>query len=110
MKIESSAALEQEKDENRKKVDDGEGKWKRFYVEAVKSKDKEIEELKRRLFEKDEDIREVEGKVAGLEREMGVMMDGLEGLRELEKKVMGLGLDAGLVKNMAELFKERRKE
>lgn len=50
MRMESSAALEQQKDQNIKLKNVEESKLRKFYSDLIKSKDKEIEELKRRFF------------------------------------------------------------
>jgi septal ring factor EnvC (AmiA/AmiB activator) len=84
-----------------------ENKLKKFYNDQIKSKEKEIEELKRRLYEKDSDNRDIENKVADFERKLQTMMDGQTKLRDLEVRTMNLGMDNNLVKNTAELFKNQ---
>lgn len=49
IRLESSSALEMEKDNNSKKAGLEETKRAKMHVEIIRSKDKEIEELKRRL-------------------------------------------------------------
>lgn len=75
----------------------------------MKSKDKQIEQLKRRLFEKDGDTRDAENKTHEVEKKLQVMMDGQGKLRELEIRAMNLGMDNNLVKNTSQLFKYRKK-
>lgn len=81
-------------------------KWKKTYKEQMESKSREIEQLKRRLLMKEQDLREGENREKDLEMRLEGFVQLLKTKSDLEKKVMSLGMDNNLIKNQAELFKE----
>ena len=72
----------------------------------MSSKNKEIEELKRRLLEKNEDLRDMEMRHHELEERLRGLMEMLRSRTELESRVMALGMDNNLLKSKAELFRD----
>jgi hypothetical protein len=81
---------------------------KDYYENKLNSKERDIENLKKQMAEKDYDLRAVIGKYNAVEKKLKQLLEAQSKLTEFEKKVMELGLDQSLVKSMAELFKKNR--
>jgi hypothetical protein len=81
---------------------------KDYYENKLNSKERDIENLRKQMAEKDYDLRAVIGKYNAVEKKLKQLLEAQSKLTEFEKKVMELGLDQSLVKSMAELFKKNR--
>ena len=81
---------------------------KDYYENKLNSKERDIENLKKQMAEKDYDLRAVIGKYNAVEKKLKQLLEAQSKLTDFEKKVMELGLDQSLVKSMAELFKKNR--
>ena len=81
---------------------------KDYYENKLNSKEKDIQNLKKQMAEKDYDLRAVIGKYNTVEKKLKQLLQAQNKLTEFENKITQLGLDQNLVKNMAELFKKNR--
>lgn len=79
-----------------------------YYETKLNSKEKDIENLKKQMTEKDYDLRAVITKYNTVQKKLKSLLEAQNKLSEFEAKIVNLGLDQNLVKNMAELFKKNK--
>jgi hypothetical protein len=106
LQLESNAAIEDERSKLKAFLGTHEIGIREYFEDKIKSKEKDVDALRRLLSEKEECIRELIVKYNGLEKRLELMMETQSKLRDFEEKIKNLGLDNNLVKNMAELFKK----
>jgi chromosome segregation ATPase len=109
IRMESSVALEEQKDASSKNKQSQQTSMKSFYEETLNSKNRDIEDLKHKLTEKDSDLRDLIVKYNALEKKLAALLETQEKLRDFETKVVSLGQDTNILKNMAEMIKSRGK-
>ena len=106
LQLESNAAIQDERAKMKAFIGTHEVSLREYFEDKIKTKEKDVESLRKQLAEKEESIRDVVTQYAALERRFEMMMETNTKLREFEEQVKHLGLDENLVKNMAELFKK----
>lgn len=109
IRMESSVALEEQKDASSRNKQSQQTSMKSFYEETLNSKNRDIEDLKHKLTEKDSDLRDLIVKYNALEKKLAALLETQEKLRDFETKVVSLGQDTNILKNMAEMIKSRGK-
>ena len=77
---------------------------RQYFEDKLKSKEKDVDNLRQQLAEKEENVRDLLAQYAALENRFNMLMQTSTKLRDFEEQVKHLGLDENLVKNMAELF------
>lgn len=79
---------------------------RQYFEDKIKSKEKDVDNLRQQLAEKEESLRDLLSQYAALENRFNMLMETSTKLRQFEEQVKHLGLDENLIKNMAELFKK----
>lgn len=105
--MESSVALESQKDATHRNRNEKEHSIKSFYEESLRTKDKDIDDLQKKLLVKEADLKELILKYNALEKKLSALVETQDRLRDFENKVMNIGADANLLKNMAEMIRSR---
>ena len=78
---------------------------KDYYESKIAGRELDNQNIKKQLYEKATDLRNVVAKYAQLELRLKDVLESQEKLTDFENKMLNLGLDQNLIKNMAELFK-----
>lgn len=74
IRMESSVALEEQKDSANKNRQMQESSLKTFYEDTIKAKNKDIEDLKHKLNEKETDLRDLIVKYNVLEKKLAALL------------------------------------